>query len=98
MQLPGSRSDPCRAVSRFALPTFLPLVGTARHQFGDKRMNDDAQSAEPKPKQKRPWIKPRVRLVDFAVTRAGPVAPGDSYYKPESTLHPASTPYDPNLS
>ena len=53
---------------------------------------------EPKPKQKRPWIKPRLHMVDFAVTRAGPVAPGNSYYRPESTLHPASTPYDPNLS
>ena len=53
---------------------------------------------EPKPKQKRPWRKPRLYLVDFAVTGAGPVAPGNSYYRPESTLHPLSTPYDPNIS
>ena len=29
---------------------------------------------EPKPKQKRPWIKPRVRLVEFSITKGADFA------------------------
>ena len=34
-------------------------------------MNDDAQSAEPKPKQKRPWSKPRLAFIEVDFTRTG---------------------------
>ena len=34
-------------------------------------MNDDAQSAEPKPKQKRPWSKPRLHLIEMDFTKLG---------------------------
>ena len=63
-------------------------------------MNDDAQSAEPK--QKRPWCKPRVRLVEFAVTK-GSILPGNSdiYYEGlpgPSGGGPNPDGYDPNIS
>ena len=50
---------------------------------------------EPKPKQKRHWCKPRVRLVEFAATRALSPRAGVSVYSEGPTFGGA---YDPNLS
>ena len=54
---------------------------------------------EPKPKQKRPWIKPRLHLVDFAVTESGAPRSGSMVWNEgiPSPLGPA-TAYDPNIS
>ena len=43
-------------------------------------MNDDTQSAEPKPKQKRPWRKPRVRLMEFVITKGQGTHPSVNAY------------------
>ena len=56
---------------------------------------------EPKPKQKRPWIKPRVRLVEFAKTKAYGVQPGSNVYVeglPGNSGGLNISSYDPNLS
>ena len=49
---------------------------------------------EPKPKQKRPWRKPRVRLVEFAATK-GSTNKGANVWT-EDAVH--ANAYDPNLS
>ena len=54
-------------------------------------MNDDAQSAEPKPdaepkpKQKRPWSKPRLAFIEMDFTRTG-----GSASKPHSPFESAA--------
>ena len=48
---------------------------------------------EPKPKQKRPWRKPRLHLVEFAVTEGMTVSSGRLF--PESS---GGDIYDPNIS
>ncbi len=53
---------------------------------------------ETKPKEKRPWRKPRVRLVEFAATEAAPAVKGYSFFRPESTLTLGEAAYDPNIS
>ena len=64
-------------------------------------MNDDAQSAEPKPKQKRPWRKPRVRVMEFVITKGFGSHPSVNAYVEglpgdQGGLNIAS--YDPNIS
>ena len=70
-------------------------------------MNDDAQSAEPKPDaepkpaRKRPWVKPRVRLVEFAKTKGlGTYASVNVYVEGTPGNHGGLniSSYDPNLS
>ena len=56
---------------------------------------------EPKPKQKRPWRKPRVRLMEFVITKAFGTHPSDNVYV-EGALGDQGGPnlasYDPNIS
>ena len=50
---------------------------------------------EPKPKEKRPWRKPRVYLVDFAQTEGLPTQGGVDPYVESEPFYAA---YDPNIS
>ena len=51
---------------------------------------------ERKPSSKRPWRKPRVRLVDFAATKSAGTEPGRRVKFEASD--PTDTAYDPNIS
>ena len=45
-------------------------------------MNDDARSAEPEPKKKRPWSKPTLHLIEMDFTKLG--GPGSQYADTEA--------------
>ena len=54
---------------------------------------------EPKPKQKRPWRKPRLYMVDFAVTeQPGCVKTGRAFNEGTPGPFGPACAYDPNVS
>ena len=75
-------------------------MGKSEQTGGGGGGTETTPRTEPKPSSKRPWRKPRVRLVEFAATKASTFA-GDRVFvegAPGLGGGPNYNGYDPNIS
>ena len=64
-------------------------MGKSEQTGGGGGGTETTPHKEPKPKQKRPWRKPRLMLIEMDFTRLG--GPGSEYNQFEADLSPDAT-------